>query len=102
MYYQSFNYHSYIDTITCIDSLSYISIHIYKNHASNIFECVSVIESKYILFSHIPSHLIIYYLENCKSYTKNMRFIIVRKKEMEIYNFFNSIIDKLQLKLMNK
>ena len=56
-------------------------------------------ELKYGLFSHIPSHLIIYYryLGNCDNFTENMGFLIVGKKEMEIYNFFKSVIDKLQL-----
>ncbi len=33
---------------------------------------------------------------------ENMGFMIIEKKEIEIYNFFNSIINKLQLILMNK
>jgi len=42
-------------------------------------------------FSHISSHSIIYYLRNYKIYTKNIGYIIVKKREMEIYNFFNSV-----------
>ena len=42
-------------------------------------------------FSHIFSHSIIYYLGNCKTCTENMGYIIVKKREMEIYNFFNSV-----------
>ncbi|CAB4444980.1 unnamed protein product [Rhizophagus irregularis] len=34
----------------------------------NIFECFSVDESKFALFSHIPNHLTIYYLGNCRKY----------------------------------
>jgi len=102
MYRQSSNYHSYVDTVTYIDSLSYISVRVYENQASNIFECISEAESRYILFLHIPNHLIIYYLENSESCIKNIGFMIIGKKEMKIYNFFNSIIDKLQLILMNK
>ncbi len=102
MYCQSSNYHSYVDTVTCINSLSYISVCVYENQTSNIFGCVLGAESRYILFSHIPSHLIIYYLENSESCIENMGFMIIEKKEIEIYNFFNSIINKLQLILMNK
>jgi len=98
MYRQSSNYHSYVDDIvTCIDSLSYISVRVYEEHAPNIFGCVSVTESRYFLFSHIPSYSIIYYLGNCEIFTENMGFLIVGKREMSIYNFFNSVIDKLQL-----
>jgi hypothetical protein len=67
----------------------------------NIFGCFSVVGPRYILFSHIPSHLIIYYLGNCEAITENMGFIIVGKQEMEIYNFFNSVKDRLQL-ILNK
>ena len=103
MYRQSSNYHSYVDDIvTCIDSLSYISVHVYEEQAPNIFGCFSVVESRYILFSHISSHSIIYYLGNCETCTKNMGYMIVRKREMEIYNFFNSVKDKLQLIINNK
>ena len=42
-------------------------------------------------FSHISSHSIIYYLGNCKACTENMGYIIVKKRKMEIYNFFNSV-----------
>lgn len=101
MYCQSSNYHSYVDNIvTCLDSLSYISVRVYEERASNIFGCFSVTESKYILFSHIPSNLIIYYLGNCETCIDNMGFIIVGKKEMVIYNFFNTVKNKLQLMLM--
>jgi hypothetical protein len=59
-------------------------------------------EPKYILFLHIPSHLIIYYLRNCENFTENMGFLIVGKKKMAIYNFFNSVINKLQLIIATK
>ena len=42
-------------------------------------------------FLHIFSHSIIYYLKNCKTCIENMGYIIVKKREMEIYNFFNSV-----------
>ena len=90
MYHQSSNYHSYVDdNITYIDSLSYISVCVYEERAPNVFGCFSVTGSRYILFSHIPSRSIIYYLGNCETCTENMGFIIVGKKEMDIYNFFN-------------
>ena len=102
MYRQSSNYHSYVDNVTCIDSLSYVSVCVYEERTPNIFGCFSVTDSKYILFSHIPSHSIIYYLGNCETCTEStMGFIIVGKKEMDIYNFFNSVKDKLQL-MLNK
>ncbi|PKY61322.1 hypothetical protein RhiirA4_550920 [Rhizophagus irregularis] len=88
MYYKLTNYHSYIDSTSCINSLSYISVHVYIEQIPNIFGCFSMDEPKYILFSHIPSHLFIYYLGNCKNFTENMGFLIVGKKEMAIYSFF--------------
>ena len=97
MYHKLSNYHSYIDSTNCIDSLSYISVYVYIEQIPNIFGCFPMNEPKYGLFSHIPSHLIIYYLGNCENFTENMGFLIVGKKEMEIYNFFKSVIDKLQL-----
>ncbi len=48
------------------------------------------------------SHLIIYYLGNCENFTENIGFLIVGKKEMAIYNSFNSVIDKLQLIIATK
>ena len=53
-------------------------------------------------FSHFSSYSIIYYLGNCKTCTENMEYMIVRKRKMEIYNFFNSVKDKLQLIINNK
>jgi hypothetical protein len=97
MYHKLSNYHSYVDSTSCIDSLSYISVRVYIEQIPNVFGCFPMGESKYVLFSHIPSHLIIYYLGNCENFTENMGFLIVGKREMEIYNFFNSVIDKLQL-----
>ena len=88
IYHKLSNYHSYIDSTNCIDSLSYISVYVYIEQIPNIFGCFPMNEPKYGLFSHIPSHLIIYYLGNCENFTENMGFLIVEKKEMEIYNFF--------------
>ncbi|RIA84771.1 hypothetical protein C1645_831811 [Glomus cerebriforme] len=102
MYHKLSNYHSYIDSTNCIDSLSYISVCVYIEQIPNIFGCFPMNESKYVLFSHIPSHLIIYYLGSCENFTENMGYLIVRKKEMAIYNFFKSIIDKLQLIIATK
>ena len=102
MYHQSSNYHSYVnDIVTCIDSLSYISVRVYEEQAPNIFGCISVIESRYVLFSHISSRSIIYYLGNCESCTENMGYIIVTKKEMEIYTFLDSVKSTLQM-IINK
>ena len=36
-------------------------------------------------------------LGNCETFTENMGFLIVRKREITIYNFFNLVKDKLQL-----
>ncbi|CAB4493221.1 unnamed protein product [Rhizophagus irregularis] len=102
MYQKLSNYHSYINSTICIDSLSYISVCVYTEQIPNIFGCFPADEPKYVLFSHIPSHLIIYYLGNCENFTENMGFLIVGKKEMTIYNFFNSVIDKLQLIISTK
>ncbi|GBC52657.2 hypothetical protein GLOIN_2v1787768 [Rhizophagus irregularis DAOM 181602=DAOM 197198] len=102
MYHKLTNYHSYVDSTSCIDSLSYISVRVYIEQIPNIFGCFPIDEPKYVLFSHIPSHLIIYYLGNCENFTENMEFLIVGKKEMAIYNFFNSVIDKLQLIIATK
>jgi len=88
MYHKISNYHSYIDNTSCIDSLSYISVCVYTEQIPNIFGCFPVDEPKYVLFSHIPSHSIIYYLGNCETFTENMGFLIVGKKEMAIYKFF--------------
>lgn len=85
--------------ITCIDSLSYISVFVYEERISNIFGCYSIKNSRYILFSHILSYLIIYYLENCEICAENIGFIILEKQEIKFYNFFNSVKDKLQLLL---
>ncbi|CAB4376112.1 unnamed protein product [Rhizophagus irregularis] len=103
MYRQLSNYHSYVDddNVTCIDSLSYISVCVYEERVPNIFRCFSIAGSKYILYSHISSNSIIYYLGNCETCKENMGFIIVGKREMEIYNFFNSVKNKLQL-ILNK
>ena len=87
MYYKLSNYHSYIDNTSYIDSLSYISACVYTEQISNIFGCFPMDEPKYVLFSHIPSHLIIYYLENCENFIENMEFLIIGKKEIAIYNF---------------
>ena len=57
---------------------------------------------KYVLFSHIPSHLVIYYLGNSENFIENMGFLVVGKKEMSIYNFFNSVSDKLHLIIATK
>ena len=65
MYYKLSNYHSYIDNTSSIDSLSYISACVYTEQIPNIFGCFPTDEPKYVLFSHIPSNLIIYYLGNC-------------------------------------
>ncbi|RIA99077.1 hypothetical protein C1645_811809 [Glomus cerebriforme] len=78
MYHKLLNYHSYIDSTNCIDLLSYISVCIYIEQLSNIFGC------------------------SCENFTENMGYLIVRKKEMAIYNFFKSIIDKLQLIIATK
>ncbi|CAB5392614.1 unnamed protein product [Rhizophagus irregularis] len=75
---------------------------VYTEQIPNIFGCFPADELKYVLFSYIPSHLIIYYLGNCENFTENMGFLIVGKKEMTIYNFFNSVIDKLQLIISTK
>ncbi|POG59125.1 hypothetical protein GLOIN_2v1789518 [Rhizophagus irregularis DAOM 181602=DAOM 197198] len=102
IYRQSSNYYSYVDdNVTCIDSLSYISVCVYEERVPNIFGCFSIASPKYILYSHISSNSIIYYLGNCETCKENMGFIIVGKREMEIYNFFNSVKDKLQL-ILNK
>ncbi|CAB4472834.1 unnamed protein product [Rhizophagus irregularis] len=77
-------------------------LRVYIEQIPNIFGCFPIDEPKYVLFSHIPSHLIIYYLGNCENFTENMEFLIVGKKEMAIYNFFNSVIDKLQLIIATK
>jgi len=53
-------------------------------------------------FSHLSSYSIIYYLGNCKTCTENMKYMIVKKRKMEIYIFFNSVKDKLQLIINNK
>ena len=74
---------------------------VYEEQIPNIFGCISTIGSKYLLFSHISSCSIIYYLGNCETFTENMGFLIVGKREMTIYNFFNSVKDKLQLILNN-
>ncbi|GET53183.1 hypothetical protein GLOIN_2v1770412 [Rhizophagus irregularis DAOM 181602=DAOM 197198] len=53
--------------------------HFYFNNIEqipNIFGCFPIDEPKYVLFSHIPSHLIIYYLGNCENFTENMGFLI--------------------------
>ena len=97
MYHKLSNYHSYVDSTSCIDSLSYISVRVYIEQIPNIFGCFPVNGPKYVLFSHIPSQTIIYYLGIRENFTKNMGFLIVGEKEMAIYNFFNSVIDKLQL-----
>ena len=102
MYYKLSNYYSYVDNTSYIDSFSYISVHVYIEQIPNIFGCFPMDEPKYALFSHIPSHLIIYYLGNCENFTENIEFLIVRKKEIAIYNFFNSVIDKLQLIIATK
>ena len=102
MYYKLLNYHSYIDSTDRIDSLSYISVRVYIEQIPNIFGCFPMDEPKYVFFSHISSHLIIYCLGNCKNFIENMEFLIVEKKEMAIYNFFNSVIDKLQLIIATK
>ncbi|PKC14928.1 hypothetical protein RhiirA5_408837 [Rhizophagus irregularis] len=102
MYHKLTNYHSYVDSISCINSLSYISVYVYIEQIPNIFGCFLMDEPKYVLFSHIPSHLFIYYLGNCKNFTENMGFLIVGKKEMAIYSFFNSVIYKLQLIIATK
>jgi hypothetical protein len=102
MYYKLSNYYSYVNSTSCIDSLSYISVRVYIEQIPNIFRCFPMDEPKYVLFSHVPSHLIIYYLGDCETFTENMGFLIVRKKEMAIYNFFNSVIDKLQLVIATK
>jgi len=95
MYRQSSNFHSYVDdAVTCIDSLSYISVRVYEEQIPNIFGCISTTGSKYLLFSHISSRSVIYYLGNCETFTENMGFLIVGKREMTIYNFFNSVKDK--------
>lgn len=97
MYCQSSNYHSYTNTVTCIDSLSYISVRVYEERVPNIFGCYPIENSRYILFSHIPSHSIIYYLGNCEICAENIGFIVLGKQEIKIYNFFNSVKDKLRL-----
>ncbi|CAB4432950.1 unnamed protein product [Rhizophagus irregularis] len=102
MYYKLSNYHSYIDNTSSIDSLSYISACVYTEQIPSIFRHFPTDELKYTLFSHIPSNFIIYYLGNCENFTENMGFLIVGKKEMMIYNFFNSVIDKLQLIIATK
>lgn len=102
MYQKLSNYHSYVDSTSCIDALSYISVCVYTEQIPNIFGCFPADEPKYALFSHIPSHLIVYYLGNCENFTENMGYLIVGKKEMTIYNFFNSVIDKLQLIISTK
>jgi len=80
-----------------IDSLSYISVCVYLKQAPNIFGCFPMNNQKYVLFSHISSNSIIYYLENNKNFIENMGFLVVGKKKMSIYNFFNSVSDKLHL-----
>ncbi|RIA98799.1 hypothetical protein C1645_812283 [Glomus cerebriforme] len=73
MYRQSSNYHSYVDdTVTCIDSLSYISVRVYEEQAPNIFGCFSVIESRKVPTSkHSFSKLI----KSSGTYLKKIRII---------------------------
>ncbi|RIA97371.1 hypothetical protein C1645_814262 [Glomus cerebriforme] len=73
IYHKLSNYHSYIDSTNCIDLLSYISVCVYIEQIPNIFGC------------------------SCENFTENIEYLIVVKKEMAIYNFFKSIINKLQL-----
>ncbi|RIA81575.1 hypothetical protein C1645_836782 [Glomus cerebriforme] len=102
MYHKLSNYHFYTDSTNCINLLSYISICVYIEQISNIFRWFPINELKYVLFSHISSYLIIYYLSSCENFTENMGYLIVGKKEIAIYNFFKLIIDKLQLIIATK
>ncbi|RIA83834.1 hypothetical protein C1645_833202 [Glomus cerebriforme] len=57
---------------------------------------------QFLAMYHKLSNYHPYIDSNCENFTENMGYLIVKKKEMAIYNFFKSIINKLQLIIATK
>ncbi|CAG8593895.1 19603_t:CDS:2, partial [Gigaspora rosea] len=60
LYYKNSNYHSFIESHTNIDELSYISVKVFFQLRYGLFSSIS--DGGYTIFTHIPPSSFIYYL----------------------------------------
>ncbi|CAG8562998.1 16820_t:CDS:2, partial [Gigaspora rosea] len=87
---QNSNYHSFIESHTNIDELSYISVKVFSQLRYGLFSLIS--DSGYAIFAHIPPSSFIYYLGegNFASFDEKLGLLIVNNATSELFNYFNT------------
>ncbi|CAG8854644.1 35115_t:CDS:1, partial [Gigaspora margarita] len=90
LYYKNSNYHSFIDSHTNIDKLSYISVKVFFQLRYNLFSSIS--NNGYTIFTHISPSSFIYYFGkgNFVSLDEKLGLLTVNDSTYEMFNYFNS------------
>ncbi|RIB10488.1 hypothetical protein C2G38_2206003 [Gigaspora rosea] len=90
LYYKNSNYHSFIESHTNIDELSYISVKVFSQLRYGLFSLIS--DSGYAIFAHILPSSFIYYLEegNFASFDEKLGLLTINNLISELFNYFNT------------
>lgn len=90
LYYKNSNYHSFIESHTNIDELSYISVKVFFQLRYGLFSSIS--DGGYIIFTHIPPSSFIYYLGegNFASFDEKLGLLTVNNQTSQFFDYFNT------------
>ncbi|CAG8795894.1 16673_t:CDS:1, partial [Gigaspora rosea] len=90
LYYKNSNYHSFIESHTNIDELSYISVKVFFQLHYNLFSSIS--DNGYTIFTHISPSSFLYYFGkgNFVSLDEKLELLTVNDSIYELFNYFNT------------